>query len=153
RRNVKVVLNGDGGDEAFLGYGRYSTCRMLARFDRIPPAFRTATRRLIPRLPTALHRRFGGRLNALSEHLAAADRPASQRYAFTITYFMDYMKCEGYGEPMAEFLAGSALDLLEPYFGEAPSLVTGANWADIHTYLPDDLMVKVDVASMAHGLE
>jgi asparagine synthase (glutamine-hydrolysing) len=153
RRKVTVVLNGDGGDEAFLGYGRYSTCRMLARFDRVPPALRAAVRQLIPRLPTVVHRRFGGRLNAFAEHLAEADRPASQRYAFTITYFMDYMKREGYDGAMVEFLAGSALDLLEPYFREAPSLVTGANWADIHTYLPDDLMVKVDVASMAHGLE
>jgi len=47
----------------------------------------------------------------------------------------------------------SALELLAPYFGQAGSLLAGANRADIHTYLPDGLMVKVDVASMAHGLE
>jgi asparagine synthase (glutamine-hydrolysing) len=66
---------------------------------------------------------------------------------------MDYMKREGYSSAMSEFLSRSALDKLEPYFDEAPSFVSGANWADIHTYLPDDLMVKVDIATMAHGLE
>jgi len=47
----------------------------------------------------------------------------------------------------------SPLDLLEPYFLESESYVSGAACADIHTYLPDDLLVKVDIASMAYGLE
>jgi asparagine synthase (glutamine-hydrolysing) len=153
RRKVTVALNGDGGDEAFLGYGRYTTSRRISRFDWLPPAARQAARFAIPRLPAAVHRRYGNRLSAFGDLISGPDRRASQRYAFTITYFMDYMKREGYTDGMGRFLAGSALDLLEPYFDEAPSLVTGANWADIHTYLPDDLMVKVDVASMAHGLE
>src|SRR5207248_2417892 len=61
-------------------------------------------------------------------------------------------EAEGYGEAMHGALAHSALDRLTPYFAGG-DLVEGANRADIHIYLPDDLMVKVDVASMAHGLE
>ena len=153
RRKVTVALNGDGGDEAFLGYGRYATCRSISQFDRLPMGARQAINRAILSFPGWIHQHYGNRLNAFGELLAGADRRSSQRYAFTITYFMDYMKLEGYADGMAEVLSSSALDLLEPYFDEAPTLVTGANWADIHTYLPDDLMVKVDVASMAHGLE
>jgi asparagine synthase (glutamine-hydrolysing) len=153
RRKVTVALNGDGGDEAFMGYGRYDTCRRLSAFDWIPASFRTSVLNLISSLPNVIQRYYGNQLSAFAELIRSAEGRASQRYAFTITYFMDYMKREGYTQEMSEFLAGSALDLLEPYFQQAATLVSGANWADIHTYLPDDLMVKVDVASMAHSLE
>ena len=153
RRKVTVALNGDGGDEAFIGYGRYDTCRRISRFDWMPPGLRRLAMAGVRRLPPAIHRRYGNRLSAFADLIAGSDQRASQRYAFTICYFMDFQKQQGYTGAMSEFLSGSALDLLEPYFDAAPSLVSGANWADIHTYLPDDLMVKVDVASMAHGLE
>jgi asparagine synthase (glutamine-hydrolysing) len=131
----------------------YSACRVLSRLDVLPHSLRHTAGAAITRLPAPLKARYERRLNALAGLLRSADTRPSQRYAFMITYFMDYQKREGYAEAMASFLDGSALDKLDAYFAEAPNLVTGANWADIHTYLPDDLMVKVDVASMAHALE
>jgi asparagine synthase (glutamine-hydrolysing) len=153
RRKVTVALNGDGGDEAFMGYGRYKTCRSISQFDWIPPMLRYLATAGVRLLPRSIHRRYGNRLSAFAELIAGSDRRASQRYAFTICFFMDFQKKEGYDDTMSAFVSRSALDLLQPYFDAAPTLVSGANWADIHTYLPDDLMVKVDVASMAHGLE
>ena len=151
RRKVTVALNGDGGDECFLGYNRYKAMHHLPRLDGLPRWSRVGLRRWLALAPSALQRRYKiPRIRAL---LQAPDQRASRRYGFTIVYFTDDDKAAGYGDAMQEHLAGAALDLLEPYFAEADSLVSGANWADIHTYLPDDLMVKVDVATMAHGLE
>jgi len=151
RRKVTVALNGDGGDECFLGYNRYKAMHHLSRLDGMPRWSRIGLGRSLALTPPALQRRFKiPRIRAL---LQAPDQRPSRRYAFTIVYFTDDDKAAGYGSAMQQHLAGAALDLLEPYFAEADSLVSGANWADIHTYLPDDLMVKVDVASMAHGLE
>jgi asparagine synthase (glutamine-hydrolysing) len=151
RRKVTVALNGDGGDECFLGYPRYKAMHHLSRLDGMPRWSRGGLGRSLALAPPALQRRFKiPRVRAL---LQAPDQRPSRRYAFTIVYFTDDDKAAGYGDAMQQQLAGSALDLLEPYFAEADSLVSGANWADIYTYLPDDLMVKVDVASMAHGLE
>ena len=153
RQKVTVALNGDGGDEAFLGYGRYATCRKLAYLDALPSWLRRGVRQAILRLPVDADHRYGRRLRSVAGYLASPDNRASQRYAFTIVSFMDFEKREGYAEAMHEHHDRSALDKLDIYFAEASDLVSGANWTDIHTYLPDDLMVKVDVASMAHGLE
>jgi asparagine synthase (glutamine-hydrolysing) len=151
RRKVTVALNGDGGDECFLGYNRYRAMRQVSRLDGMPRWGRTGLERLLALAPRSAQRRF--KIPRIRGVLQAPEELPGRRYAFTIVNFTDYDKANGYGEAMRHKLDASVLDLLEPYFAEADSLVTGANWADIHTYLPDDLMVKVDIASMAHGLE
>lgn len=151
RRHVTVALNGDGGDEAFMGYNRYVSMQMLSRLDFVPQSLRYLGAEVIARLP------FRGRMASRAERIAGllrADKQARQhRYSFTITAFADEHKQGAYGDAMSDYLQDSALDILQPYLAEAESIVSGANWADIHTYLPDDLMVKVDIATMAHSLE
>ena len=151
RHHVKVALTGDGGDECFLGYARYRAMRLLAKLDRLPKAAHSVAR-LMAMAPPGLQRRF--KLRQIRSVLTAPSMAPARCYLPTLAFFGDGDKEEGYGEAMRGFLAHSAGgDLLAPYFGAGMSLVDGANRADIHTYLPDDLMVKVDVASMAHGLE
>jgi asparagine synthase (glutamine-hydrolysing) len=151
RRKVTVALNGDGGDEAFLGYSRYRAMRHLAQLDLLPQWGRSALARLLACAPAGLQRQL--KLPQIRDVLEASAGHAERRYGGTIVFFNDRDKQAGYGEAMRDQLARSALDLLAPYFAAADGLLAGANWADLHTYLPDDLMVKVDVASMAHGLE
>ena len=153
RRHVTVALNGDGGDEAFVGYPRYDSVRQLAAFDWLPPVTASKLSHAIRSAPFLLKGRYGSRASLLADRLTERARKSSQRYAFSIVSFSDQQKIEAYGDAMRPFVNTSALDLLDGYFDEAPDFVSGANWADAHVYLPDDLMVKVDVASMAVGLE
>lgn len=150
RREVTVALTGDGGDECFLGYRRYRAMQWLARLDRLPGAGRGALAGLLGAAPPAIARRL--RLGRIARALRALPSDPAARYLPTLEFFGDADKREGYGEAMRGS-AVSAGALLTPYFAVAQGLVGGANRADIHTYLPDDLMVKVDVAGMAHGLE
>src|SRR5438477_4181918 len=150
RRRVTVALNGDGGDEAFLGYPRYQAMRYLTQLDRLPNAARLALAHVLGAAPGGVQRKF--RLAQIRDVLLADRERPAQRYGATLAFFADRDKTEGYGEAVHGALAHSVLDCLTPYFAGG-DLVEDANRADIHTYLPDDLMVKVDVASMAHGLE
>ena len=151
RQEVTVALNGDGGDECFLGYRRYKAMRYVSWLDGMPSWSRAELARLLGLAPLTAQQRF--KIPRIRGVLQAPKQRPGRRYAFTLAPFTDEDKEDCYSWAMRDQLGRSALDLLEPYFAEADSLVAGANWADIHTYLPDDLMAKVDVASMAHGLE
>lgn len=151
RRHVTVALNGDGGDESFLGYGRYKSCVQSAWISRIPRPLRRLSTLMTRAIPPDLDRFQIPRV--ARRWLSYISEKDSRRYAPSMAYFFEQDKAAGYADRLAPYLASSSLDLLEPYFEQSPSYVGGAAWADIHTYLPDDLLVKVDIASMAHGLE
>lgn len=151
RRHVTVALNGDGGDESFLGYGRYKQCLQTEWISRLPRSLRRLSTHLAKVIPLSMERHRIPRV--ARRWLSYVSEKDSRRYAPSMAYFFEQDKANGYDEKLIPHLRSSSLDLLERYFAESPSYVGGAAWADIHTYLPDDLLVKVDIASMAHSLE
>jgi len=151
RRQVTVALNGDGGDESFLGYPRYVNFREWSKYGRMPAAIRSTLLRFLGTVPEKWNLTLPVRA---ARHLATRlDERPSRRYEPAISFFSDAAKEVIYGERLRGYLANSSLDMLDPFLAASPTPATGAAWADIHTYLPDDLLVKVDVASMAHSLE
>lgn len=151
RQHVTVALNGDGGDESFLGYSRYTQCLHTEWISGLPRPLRRFASRLVQAIPPQVDRYRALRVGR--RWLSYISEKDSRRYAPSMAYFFEHDKEAGYDRHLQPFLNNSTLDLLEPYFQQSPSYVGGAAWADIHTYLPDDLLVKVDIASMAHGLE
>ena len=151
RRHVTVALNGDGGDEAYLGYPRYAGCRLGMWSDRLPrPA-----RRLVAAVSRALpfENSKARILRYARRFLVDAATPAARRYGNWVTLFSEHDKQSLYGDAMADCLGQPSEDLLAPWLGDGAVDADRAAYADIHGYLPDDLLVKTDVATMAHGLE
>jgi asparagine synthase (glutamine-hydrolysing) len=151
RREVTVALNGDGGDECFFGYPRYKAMRGLDRLGAAPKWSRNALQALLGMAPRRAQRQL--KLPRIRALLRAPTENPGRGYAAAFGWLTERDKEDCYGEALREELRRADLGFMDLYFAEAKGLAAGANRADIHTYLPDDLLVKVDVASMAHGLE
>jgi asparagine synthase (glutamine-hydrolysing) len=152
-RDVTVALTGDGGDESFGGYQRYA---VMHRAGRIPapriarPALRQLGSSLADHGPgQALSRRVGRGLEFLGT-------PASRQYAAIMSCFQAERKQALYTDELREELAGvDSLDLLGDAFAasRAPSRLGQLMDVDVNTYLPGDLLAKVDITTMACSLE
>ena len=152
RESVTVALTGDAGDECFAGYDRYRAAQLAAHLALLPRPARAALSRLAGWLPHGRPKTLGRRLYRFLDALAHSP---SRRYLSWINIFSPELLATGY---QPEFLA--TIDFDEPlrWFDGLYDQATGqpANRAvhcDLQSYLPYDLLTKVDTASMACGLE
>lgn len=153
REKVKVVLTGDAGDECFLGYPRYAAGRMAARLDVLPAWLRRGLGWLARGLLTpflSAETRSRKRFRVLSSlHL-----PAWRRYLEWISVFDADARRRLLVQPPSRDAALFAGGLRDGFLHAPMADAEGrAAFADLLTYLPGDLLTKVDVATMAHGLE
>ena len=158
RKHVTVALAGDGGDEAFAGYDWYRTAARLRRVTRaIPEAvFATTSRTLDGFLRVALAgSRTAGRVRRGVAMLGVKDGP--ERFAHLRAFVGPAEARSLYAGALREVRHGalgeSGQRLAALYRSCSGDDLRRVRYVDIMTYLADCLMPKVDVATMAHGLE
>jgi asparagine synthase (glutamine-hydrolysing) len=157
RQHVKVALNGDGGDESFAGYDRYRASVLGDRLDRLPWLARRSAGWLAGLLiPDSLPRR--SRLHQARRFLQSLPLPAARRYLRWTGLFTPQQKQHLYTPQMRGELAGHDAEawLLEEYETVRREGCAGLDAIlalDVRSYLPFDLLVKMDIASMACSLE
>ena len=145
RPHVTVVLNGDGGDESFAGYDRYQLSRIAGYFN-LPLGLRLGVQRLAR--PAARYLGRGRRL------LQSPVRDPFDAYLATLTHLDSDRKAWLYTDEFARELSDSVSAPLRYLRKQRHAALLDAMLdSDVNSYLPDDLLVKMDIATMAHSLE
>jgi asparagine synthase (glutamine-hydrolysing) len=159
RRHVAVALSGDGGDELFAGYDRYFwTPAIWSRLGWVPPAIRRPIGVLLRTLPPAFWDSLACAVPAQRRPRAVADKVARVARALTegtpdfiykqlISYWNGDRPVVKNGATPDTILDDRSLQ------ADVPAFLARMQFLDLVTYLPDDILAKVDRASMGVSLE
>ncbi len=155
RQSVKVALTGDGGDELFAGYDRYQAVRLGAMLDQLPwtvKKFLTAS--FWQRLPASVSQK--NVLRRFKRFQASLQQEPRLRYLEWISQFKQAERLVLYTpEFLEQIQPQAAADWFFHVYEQVQNrdIVTRTAAADQISYLPCDILTKVDIASMAYGLE
>jgi asparagine synthase (glutamine-hydrolysing) len=155
RKHVTVALNGDGGDESFAGYERYIAMGLTEKYRKVPSFLRESvikeTVNLLPSSPTKR-----SRVKSAQRLLEAVSLPRVDRYTHWMSVFNEQTKQPLYSDFFRQQTqAADATGVLAEWFKRANGIgiLDAMLLTDQMTYLPNDLLVKVDIATMAVSLE
>lgn len=154
KQYVTVALNGDGGDESFAGYERYQAMLVANMYQRIPLAARNIINTLLKALPDSINPK--NRLRRIKRFINGANLSIPERYIKWVGIFDKNLKKDLYTYSFAKCLTDmDSTKFMGTFFDNTDTFnfLDILLRTDVHTYLPNDLLVKVDITSMANSLE
>ena len=143
RRDVTVVLSGEGADEFFAGYGEYEESHLLVNYRKLPRFIRKTIKALAYLLPPIKGKNF----------LIKGGSDISDYYIGQASIFTDN---EANNILNSEYKNSiKSKNITKPYFDEVKGMddVTRKQYVDMFLWLPNDILLKADKMTMAHSLE